>query len=285
MLIFWIKEAIKIFSRAKSSFILSFISLSISILLISASFYSILFSRQIENTIKEKFIINIFLNDSLSVNSTETLRQELENKKYAASIDYFSKDKAAEIFIKETGEDFRKMLDYNPIPASMALKLKVDYVDQDSIHMVKHELESFEGVDDIMFEHETLEKLVSALKEFQNYIFIITLVLILVSVYITYSTIRLVVNLKHNELETMKLVGARLTTIKMPIILNQVLTGVLASAFSFLLIKMIFINIAADSFPYFYKPPDELLLLVLLIGPAIGFLVSIIVLRNVSLKI
>ena len=285
MLIFWIKEAIKIFSRAKSSFILSFISLSISILLISASFYSILFSRQIENTIKEKFIINIFLNDSLSVNSTETLRQELENKKYAASIDYFSKDKAAEIFIKETGEDFRKMLDYNPIPASMALKLKVDYVDQDSIHMVKHELESFEGVDDIMFEHETLQKLVSALKEFQNYIFIITLVLILVSVYITYSTIRLVVNLKHNELETMKLVGARLTTIKMPIILNQVLTGVLASAFSFLLIKMIFINISADSFPYFYKPPDELLLLVLLIGPAIGFLVSIIVLRNVSLKI
>lgn len=285
MLIFWIKEAIKIFSRAKSSFILSFSSLSISILLISASFYSILFSRQIENTIKEKFIINIFLNDSLSVNSTETLRQELENKKYAASIDYFSKDKAAEIFIKETGEDFRKMLDYNPIPASMALKLKVDYVDQDSIHMVKHELESFEGVDDIMFEHETLQKLVSALKEFQNYIFIITLVLILVSVYITYSTIRLVVNLKHNELETMKLVGARLTTIKMPIILNQVLTGVLASAFSFLLIKAIFINIAAGSLPFFYKPPDELLLLVLLIGPAIGFLVSIIVLRNVSLKI
>jgi len=285
MFIFWIKEALKIFGRAKSSFLLSLISLSISILLISASFYSIFFSHQIENKIKEKFIINIFLNDSLSVNSTATLRQELENKKYSASIDYFSKEKAAEIFIRQTGEDFRKMLDYNPIPASIALKLKVEYVDHDSIQIIKTELENFTGVDDIVFEHETLEKLVSTLKGLQNYIFIITIILILVSVYITYSTIRLVITLKHDELEAMKLVGAKLTTIKMPIILNELLTGLLASLISFLLIKTLLFSISADSLPYFYKPSDNMLLLILIIGPAISLIVSIIVLRKITLKI
>lgn len=285
MLIFWIKEALKIFGRAKSSFLLSLISLCISILLITASFYTIFFSHQIENRIKEKFIINIFLNDLLSVNNTATLRQELENKKYTASIEYFGKEKAAEIFIKETGEDFRKMLDYNPIPASIVLKLKVEYVEQDSIQLIKKEIEKLTGVDDIVFEHETLEKLVNALKEFQNYIFIITIVLILVSVYITYSTIRLVVTLKHDELDTMKLVGAKLSTIKMPIILNEVLTGLFASLLSFLLIKALFHSISAESLPYFYKPPNHLLLLILLIGPAISLIVSIIVLRNITLKI
>jgi cell division transport system permease protein len=285
MLIFWIKEALKIFGRAKSSFLLSLISLCISILLITASFYTIFFSHQIENRIKEKFIINIFLNDSLSVNSAATLRQELENKTYTGSIDYFNKDKAAEIFIQETGEDFRKMLDYNPIPASITLKLKVEYVEQDSIQLIKKEIEKLTGVDDIVFEHETLEKLVNALKEFQNYIFIITIVLILVSVYITYSTIRLVVTLKHDELDTMKLVGAKLSTIKMPIILNEVLTGLFASLLSFLLIKALFHSISAESLPYLYKPPNHLLLLILLIGPAISLIVSIIVLRNITLKI
>jgi len=286
MIIFWFKEALRIFGRAKSSFILSLISLSISILLVAASFYSIFLSYEIEAKIKEKFIINIFLIDTLSVNSIENLKTELKNKNFTATITYIDKEKAADIFIKDTGEDFRKILDYNPIPASFSLKLNSDFVNKDSIKMIKKQLSVIPGVDEISFEHEVLEKLLNKLKNLQKYIFVITAVLILISIYITYSTIRLVVSLKHEELETMKLVGAKLSTIKMPIILNEILTGLLASLISFILIKTLFYGISKySSLSNFHEPPGEYLIIVFLIGPVISFLVSVIVLRKITLKI
>jgi len=285
MVIFWFKEALRIFSRAKSSFILSLISLSISIMLIAACFYSIFLSQEIERKIKEQFILNIFLNDSLSIKSITNLKTELADKNFTSSITFIDKEEAAKTFIKDTGEDFRKILDYNPIP-SLSLTLKADYVDKDSIEMIKKGLNVFAGIDEIVFEHEILDRLVNALKGLQKYIFIITAVLILISIYITYTTIRLVTTLKRDELETMKLVGAKLSTIKMPIILNEIFTGLLASLLSFILIKILFIFISKySSLTNFYEPPDELLAIIFLIGPAISIIVTVIVLRKITLKI
>lgn len=286
MIIFWFKEALRIFSRAKSSFILSLISLSISIMLIAASFYSIFLSQKIERKIKEQFTLNIFLNDSLSVKDITDLKTELTDKNFTSSITFIDKEKAAEAFINDTGEDFRKILDYNPLPASFSITLKADYVDKDSIKIVKGQLSNYVGIDEIVFEHEVLEKLVDVLKGFQKYIFIITAVLILISIYITYSTIRLVISLKHDELETMKLVGAKLSTIKMPIILNEIFTGLLASLFSYTVIKILFYYISKyESLSTFYEPPKEILGMIFLIGPAISLIVSVFVLRKISLKI
>lgn len=286
MIVFWLKEALRIFSRAKSSFALSLISLSISIMLIAASFYSIFVSQKIERKIKEQFILNIFLNDSLSLKNITDLKTELAGKNFTSSITFIDKEKAAETFIKDTGEDFRKILDYNPIPASFLLKLKTNYVDKDSIEIIKRQLSNYAGIDEIVFEHEILERLVNALKGFQKYIFIITGVLILVSIYITYSTIKLVISLKRDELETMKLVGAKLSTIKMPIIINEILTGILASLLSYLIIKILFYYISRyESLTKFYEPPNEILGMIFLIGPAISLIVSVFVLRKITLKI
>ncbi len=286
MLLFWFREAFRIFGRAKSSFILSLITLSISIFLIAASFYSIFLSNQINKKIKEQFIINIFISDTLSENSINRLTGELGNKHYCSSILYTDKEKAAESFIKDTGEDFRKILDYNPIPASISIKLKSEFVEKDSIEIIKKQIGIYSGIDEILFEHEILEKLVSTLNNLQRYIFIITAVLILISVYISYSTIKLVISLKHDELETMKLVGAKLSTIKIPLLINEVMTGFLAGIISFGVIKFL-LSILMNYSPSLndYQPPFEYLLMVLLIGPIISFFVSAFVLRKITLKI
>ncbi|NWF87938.1 MAG: hypothetical protein HXY50_00590 [Ignavibacteriaceae bacterium] len=285
MLFFGIKEALKIFLRAKTSFILSLLSLSISILLIAASLYSILFSYQIEKNIKEKFIINIFLNDSLSTNYISDIQHKLSYKTYTASLGYVNKEEAAETFIKETGEDFRRVLDYNPLPASLNLKLKSEYVSEDSIRVITKDILTIAGIDDLLFEHETLKKLIETLKRMQMYIFIITIILVLISVYITYSTIKLVISLKHDELETMKLVGATLSTIKMPIIINEIITGFLASSISLIVIKLFLGSSLITSLPFNFQPSNNLLLLLLILGPIISFLVSVMVLRKINLKI
>ena len=74
MIIFWVKESFKLIGRAKSSFFLSLISTSISVLLIAACIIIIQASSTFQNNLRESVTINIFLNDSIS--KTFTLEKE-----------------------------------------------------------------------------------------------------------------------------------------------------------------------------------------------------------------
>lgn len=286
MIIFWLKESLKIFGRAKSSSILSLVSLTISILLITVSLYIGLLTDKIETQIKEKFIINLFLKENIPIQIVNQLSEELKTKEFVRNLIYIDKETAAKNFIKETGEDFRKILDYNPIPASFSIKLKSEYVNKDSLVLIKQNLSSINEVDEIAIENELLDKVLNILKSINKYVFITACVLIIISIYITYSTIKLVISLKHDELETMKLVGAKLSTIKMPLVLNELLIGFLAGILSLGLIKSL-LTLLEKYNPTLtqYHPPINFLLITLFIGPVISVIVSILVLRRITLKV
>lgn len=124
MIYFWLREAFKLISRAKSSFFLSLISTSISVFLIAASLITIQLSNQLQRKITTNVNINVFLKDTLKASDIAKLKYNLANKNYINKILYIDKNQAAQNFIKETGEDFRNILDYNPLPASFLITLK-----------------------------------------------------------------------------------------------------------------------------------------------------------------
>jgi len=288
MIIFWIKEAFKLISRAKSSFILSLISTSISVLLITASLISIQLSNRFQNRLKQNVGINIFLKDSISNAEINRLKTELKSTSYINTLKYIDKKEAADIFVKETGEDFRKILDYNPLPASFLITLKEGYVDKDSLNNITSSLSNLKGVDDVVFQQEFVYKLLSFLNRIKKYIFIITAVLFLISLYIVYSTVKLITKSKYEEMETMKLVGAKLSTIKMPIVLNSIFIGIFAGIISFALFFLIFyyfgnlidMHKIIDS-----KNNGAYLAVLFATGPVIGIVVSLFSLRKINLKI
>jgi cell division transport system permease protein len=287
MIIFWIKEAFKLIGRAKSSFFLSLISTSISVLLITASLISIEVSNHFQNKLKQNVSINVFLKDSLSNTAIRSLQTKLKNTNYINTIKYIDKKEAADIFIKETGEDFSKILDYNPLPASFLITLKEGYVDRDSLSNIVAEISNLHGVDDVVFQQEFVYKLLSFLNKIKKYIFIITAVLFLISLYVVYSTIKLITKSKYEEMETMKLVGAKLSTIKMPVVLNSIFIGIFAGIISFGIFALIFYyfgNLIDIQKLIEYRSGIYIIVLFAL-GPVIGMVVSLFSLRKINLKI
>ncbi len=284
---FSVKEAFRLIGRAKASFFLSLTSLSISILLITASLALIQSTNIIQKKIKEDVSISLFLKDGLGSDKTQNLENELKKKEYIKTIDFIDKDRAAEIFIKETGEDFRKLLDYNPLPASFTVTLKDKYVEKDSLDAIVTSLSSMNGVDDIGFKDDFIYKLISILNSIKKYIFIATGVILFLSFYIVYSTVKLIINSRFEELETMKLVGAKLITIKLPVVLNSMIVGVLAGVVS-TGIFILFISVFADyiSMINFLGTSKYIYLSVLLLaGPFLGLIISLISLKRLTLKI
>jgi len=285
---FIIKEAFKLTKRSKLNFFLNLVSLTLCVILIILSFYLIRASKFLQEYVQQNISLSIFLKDNINETELNNFTEELSSKSFTLKFEYISKEKAAEIFLKETGEDFRKILDYNPLPASITLYLNSGYVSKDSLKNIIASLQKENIVTEVVSKMEFLEKVISFSEKIKVYIFIFTGLMLLVSVYMVFSTVKLIMNSKYEELETMKLVGAKLSTIKLPIIINIIFIGLLAGCISLLIFISAINFFKADWLVLINLTGFDLrliILLIFLIGPVIGTIVSLIALRKISLRV
>jgi cell division transport system permease protein len=287
MILFWLKEAFKLIARSKFSFLLALTSITLSVILITISVFIIRVSNHFEDQLKSNIVISVFIKDAITNNEIENIKTELSQLEYLSSFEFITKDKAAEIFIKETGEDFRKILDYNPLPASFNLKLKNEYAIRDSIKKVIKNLSGYQWSDEVIFRQDFYQKILNYIDQAKVYVFALTGLIFLVSLYLVYSTVRLILNSKYSELETMKFVGAKLSTIKMPIILNSALTGLLSGfiALGIIWVLYFYVKDFLITIDTVFPNKIEFIIVLLALGPIIGITVTILSLRKISLKI
>ena len=277
MINYYLKETLRSIRRAKSSFFLSLTSMVIALLLIVGSVMTIQISADFQRDLKNNISVNIFLKENLTKEESASIEKEIKQKDFVNTVKYISKEEAADKFIKETGEDFRRILDYNPLPACFSVTLKEKFVEPDSLNRIIPVLSQLKGVDEVVFKQEYVKKILTYLSTFKKYLFIITAILFLISVYIVYSTVKLVTGMKMEEVETMKLVGAKLSTIKIPIILNGILIGFIASLISIIIffLYITYIDKYINLLKIFNLRNEYYFTGVILLGPFIGFIVSI----------
>lgn len=287
MFIFYIRESIRLFSRAKLSSFLTFVSTTIAVILMIISFFLFSSTGKLEEYLKENITISVFIKDISIRNNIDDMKEQILSKGFVNNIEYISKEEAVNIFINETGEDFRKILDYNPLPASFNLRLKSEFAETDSVKNIINILSTFPWVDEVVYRDDIIQKILVYLKEFRTYVLAFTLLIIVISLYLVYSTVRLILNSRTEEFETMKLVGAKLSTIKVPIILNGFIIGIISSvcagALYYLILTFSGEYISALKVVKFEEYPYWVL--ILSSGPTISILSTIFSLRKVSLKI
>lgn len=285
---FIIKESFKLIARSKLNFVLNLISLTICVILIVISFFILKTSDYLQEYIQKNISLSIFIKDNSGQQAIEDFKKRISEKPYSSSVEFISKEKAAEIFLKETGEDFKKILDYNPLPASFNLYLNKNYTLTDSVKNIISEIEKESIVSEVVSKMEFLQKVLALLTKMRLYIFVFTGFMLLVSVYLVFSTVKLIMNSKYEELETMKLVGAKLSTIKLPILFNIIFVGLIAGIISLTIFYFVMKVFLIDKNTLLGLAGFDLNLMIiftLLIGPFIGIIVTIIALRKISLRI
>gem|GEM_PF-303103 len=282
------KRSLKIISRSKLHFFINLISLTVSVILISISFFLFYSSDAINEYIQDNISISLFLKDEVSEERIQAIERELSLKDYSSKVEFISKDKAYDIFIEETGEDFRKILEHNPLPTSFDLYLKSEFMNKNSLKSISEDLAKIPEVSEVVSKMEFYEELLAISEKVKNYVLIITILMILTSVYLVFSTNRLIINSSSDEFETMKLVGAKLSAIKFPIILNIILVGLiaglLACGFIYLIINFLELNLQSV-LSYLNINKALLIMSILVVGPLLGAIITIFSLRKITLKI
>ncbi|MCU7494570.1 MAG: hypothetical protein HF314_01500 [Ignavibacteria bacterium] len=237
--------------------------------------------------IKDKVTLNVFLADGLSEDDISLLKERIGKLDYVKSSRYVSREAAEKEFLKETGEDFREVLEYNPLPSSFVLSLKDEYVTPDSLRRASAGISALPGIDEVVSQSQSVYEALNSLRAMKKYVFSAAAVLVLISLYIVYSTNRLVINGKSLQLETMKLVGARLSLIRLPIVMNGIMIGLAASCISFGLFRLVnwwLIKYAA--LPDFGFVNDPFVnITIILSGPMIGLVAGVLAVQKITLKV
>ncbi len=226
------KEGVSGFKRARLSSIITIFTMTISLMLLGL--FAIIYqnTNSIIQSFRDKVEMEVFLSAELDSTQTVQVKANALSVPGVVSAVYISKDDAARIFKKEFGEDINTVLDFNPLPASLKLRLFPEYKNSDSARTVHSILSSIEGVDDVVYRKTLLEILDRRVKIFIGASAAIGGTLLIAAIFLVSNTIRLTIYAKRKMITTMKLVGATRGFIRMPFLIEGMLHGLIGGTLS-----------------------------------------------------
>ena len=286
MIIYYIKETFNSLSQSKLGSLLVIITTAIAISFVTLSAGLVIFSNIINNELKENIRINLFVSDTLENSSYHIIENELKLNSNVDSYKLIDKEEALRNMKEKTGEDFFSVLEHNPLPASYSVRLVADSVSRESIESIISSLAKLKGIDDVVYDYNLTLKVLSFINSSKKIIYAASLFLVVLSIYLVYSNNKLLLSSRINHYNTMKLVGAKLKTIKLPIFLTGIIMGLIASLLcigSFYIVFQFLLKLYM-----IYIPEINLLysaIIILILGMIFGFLGSYLATLNVTLRI
>jgi cell division transport system permease protein len=242
----------------------------------------------IHNQVGEvQIYVHNHINDSMSM----AFKAGLYQKKYLAldtnnkpEIVYISKEDAKAEYIKQTGQDFTKIIDENPLRASYTIHVSDEYTDSLSMNFVVQDLNSDPAVYEIIYEEALLKKVTRNIQNAGIVLAAFALLLIIVTFFLINNTIKLALYSQRFLIRSMQLVGARPFFIQKPFIYRAMLqgavSGLLASAILYTLQQYAFISI--EDLQKLYVPELTYILYASLVvtGAIIGLISSYLSVRK-----
>ena len=260
--------------RLLTSYFSVIVSITLVLFLLGFFGFLVFSTKKLANHFKEQVTVTILIKDEAKSADIAQLQKTLSVASFVKSLRFISKDKAAETFSKDIGEDFVSFIGTNPLQNVIDLSLKAEYAEPDRMTEIKRELEQNSFVSEVVYD----QSLVALIHENVNRIGLITLVFsalfTFVSVLLINASIRLSIYSKRFIIKTMQLVGATRSFIRRPFIRTNVRLGILSAFLAILLFYGSLLAIV-KSYPEFSVLLDNTVLCIVFIGIlAMGILIS-----------
>ncbi len=244
--------------------------------------------------IKDKVDVTVYFVPDASEPAIQNIQTSLSKLPEVKSVTYTSASDALTAFKEKHSNDYLTLqaldeLGGNPLGASLNVKAKdpsqyesiSKYFENDNA-LTKGDLSIIDKID----YHQNkvvIDRLTSIIKGAERLGFAISFVLILISIIITFSTIRLIIYMSREEISVMRLVGAGSKYIRGPFMVSGMLVGISASIVTLLLFVPISIwlgnqmtdFIGINLWSYFKSNFFQLFIIMLLSGLILGSISSI----------
>ncbi len=174
--------------------------------------------------------IEVFLLDETTEEQAEELMKDMEDERGVEGVSYRTKEEAM-IELKTRWGESGYLLDSlteNPLPNSIVIRIG----NLEDADFVAKKAETLEGIEDVKYYKETVDKLMKATNFIQLAAIIIMAFLIIVSIVVVSNTIKLTVFNRSREISIMKYVGATNWFIRGPFLAEGIIIGLLSAGVS-----------------------------------------------------
>ena len=235
-----IREGVSGFTRAKLSMIAAITTICISLLLLSTFTILAINANSVVESLREKVEMEAFLADQLTLIETSIVRDSIATLEGVREVRYVSKEQAAQIFKEEFGEDINRVLDFNPLPASVKIFLKDGYKTAEGAEMVYAAVKEISGVEEVIYRKTMLEMLDRRASTILWIVLGIGVFITISSIFLVANTIRLAIYAKRKIVQTMKLIGATKAFIRWPFVLEGIIQGLLGGGLAGAILFLVF---------------------------------------------
>lgn len=187
--------------------------------------------------IQEQVELSIIMTDSVAPQRTQELAASLKSMPYSASVEITDKAAAMARWKEDTGENLEEIFGVNPLSDEISVTLTPEYADNAKIASLVKQLEVLPNVDAVAAPDSSMvQAMNSNISALMTILAIVAAVMLLISFVLINNTVHLSIYSRRFTIHTMQLVGATDGFIRRPIILDNVLAGLMAGVFASILL-------------------------------------------------
>lgn len=219
-------KPIKVKKRLLNSWITSLVSISLVLILLGTLIFVLINARHLSEYVREKIGFTLVLKDNLKEVEIIRLQKVLSASDYVKSMRYIDKETAARELTEELGEDFTGFLGYNPLFASLDVKLLAPYTSNDSLKILEKAFLAYPQIAEVYYQENLVTLINKNVRKISILLFVASALLTFIFFSLINNTIRILMYSQRFFINTMQMVGASKNFIRKPFLIKSLLLGI-----------------------------------------------------------
>lgn len=216
----------KIKKRIFSSWFTSMVSISLVLTMLGTLGLILINAGRLAEYVREKIGFTVVLQDNMNEVDVIRFQKMLNATDYVKSTRYIDKEAAAKELTQQLGEDFTGFLGYNPLFASIDVKLYAQYTHADSLLIIEKMFSEYPEVKEVYYQKNLVSVINQNVSKISLLLLILSALLAFIFVALINNTIRISIYSQRFSINTMQMVGASNSFIRKPFLQQSLYWGV-----------------------------------------------------------
>lgn len=249
--------------RLVGAWLSTVISISLVLLLVGVAGLLVANAKSVSDYFKENMQISVLMKQEVGEDEVMEYVSELDAMPFIKSTKLISREQGTREMADLLGEDFLDVFETAPIPVSVDVTLKADYVSSDSLEVVKGEIGKSALVDEVVYQQSLVDRLNTNLGKISAVLGVFIVLLLFISFVLINNTVRLNVFSRRFTIHTMRLVGATKSFIRAPFLVQAVFQGLFSALLATLMLVGILFFVKSEFEQLFEVFRPDFLLIVI----------------------
>jgi cell division transport system permease protein len=203
-------------------------------------------AERLAKYVRENIGVTLVLKDDIQQSDVTALLTAIKATEFVKSVEYIDKETAAERLKKELGEDFTGFLGYNPLLASIDVKLNAAFTNPENLNLLEKKFLEYPQIKEVFFQRDMVSIINENVKKIGLILIFFSGLLLFIFSALINNTIRISIYSQRFIINTMLLVGATDSFIRAPFVKRSIWYGIIGGLAANVLLFVLMLSYASE---------------------------------------